>query len=92
VPVCDLAPILHGLGLSRHTIEPAPTPALDASTTLGPAPSEPPLALARRLGLTIYTYTFADEPDALARFFHTHQVDALFTDNPDVALRARDAH
>lgn len=41
-------------------------------------------------GLLVVPYTFKDDEDEAHRFFHTHGVDGLFSDYPDVALRARD--
>jgi len=72
------AEFCHGLGPSRSLLED------DAGR------ARPLLARARELGLALYPYTFGDEPAATARFFHQHKVAGLFTDFPDVALRARD--
>lgn len=80
-----LAPILQGVGFPRGVIEKPPAPSADTP------PREAPLALARRLGLKVYMYTFADAPDAYAQFFRAHPIDALFADNPDVAIAARNA-
>ncbi len=84
--VTNMAPMLHGIGLSRHSIEPPPAPTPSPAA----APSEAPLDFARRLGLKVFTYTFTNEPENLARYISTHRIDALFTDNPDVARCARD--
>ncbi|MEM8710597.1 MAG: glycerophosphodiester phosphodiesterase family protein, partial [Planctomycetota bacterium] len=44
---------------------------------------------AHALGLAVIPYTFKDDEDATRRFFTEYGVDALFSDFPDVALRAR---
>jgi glycerophosphoryl diester phosphodiesterase len=71
------AAFCHGLGVNRKLIE-------DEHT------GEPLalLARSRELGLALYPYTFKDEPEAMARFFHEYGVAGLFTDYPGVARRA----
>lgn len=44
----------------------------------------------RKHGLSLYVWTLGDEPEATARLLHTHQVDGLFSDFPDVGVRARE--
>jgi len=46
---------------------------------------------AHALDLGVVPYTFADDEDETARFFAEYDVDALFSDFPDAALRARAA-
>lgn len=48
------------------------------------------VGMARGMGLAVIPYTFQDDEEEMARFFHTHGVDALFTDFPDAGLRARE--
>jgi len=69
----------HGLGINRKLIE-------DEAT------SEPLslLSIAHEMGLALYPYTFKDEPEAMARFYHEHGVAGLFSDFPGVARRAAD--
>ncbi|MEM1330893.1 MAG: glycerophosphodiester phosphodiesterase family protein [Planctomycetota bacterium] len=71
------AAFCHGLGPNRKLLE-------DESGR-----GSPFLGGVRTLGLALYPYTFKDEPEAMFRFFGTHRVEGLFTDNPDVGLRAR---
>lgn len=47
-------------------------------------------AFARAHGLALYVWTVGDEPEAAARLLHTHRVDGVFIDFPDVGVRARD--
>ncbi|MEM9800750.1 MAG: glycerophosphodiester phosphodiesterase family protein [Planctomycetota bacterium] len=47
------------------------------------------VAAAHDLGLGVIPYTFDDDEAETRRFFGEYGVDALFTDYPDVALRAR---
>ncbi len=44
---------------------------------------------AHRLQLAVIPYTFKDDEDEARRFFAKYNVDGLFSDFPDVALRAR---
>ncbi|QDV09806.1 Glycerophosphoryl diester phosphodiesterase precursor [Planctomycetes bacterium Poly30] len=44
---------------------------------------------AHELRLAVIPYTFKEDEDETRRFFQDHDVDALFSDFPDVALRAR---
>lgn len=71
--------VAQGLGPNRNLLENA-----DGSPT-------PLLAEAAARGLALYPYTFKDEPEATERFFHTHGVSGLFTDNPDVGVTAKNA-
>ncbi|MFI4882150.1 MAG: hypothetical protein ACIAQU_06150, partial [Phycisphaerales bacterium JB064] len=48
----------------------------------------PLLGKARELDLMLYPYTFKNEPEAMARFFHEYGVAGLFTDYPGVGRRA----
>ncbi len=43
-----------------------------------------------RRGLAVYPWTFKAEEAVMRRFFHRYGVDGLFTDNPDLGVRARD--
>jgi glycerophosphoryl diester phosphodiesterase len=70
------AAVCHGLGPNRRLLE---------DPTGRPLPL---LAEARRRGLALYPWTFTDDREAMARFFRTHRVEGLFTDNPDVGLQA----
>ncbi|MCC5785685.1 MAG: hypothetical protein JJU33_03170 [Phycisphaerales bacterium] len=79
----DTAAYLAGIGPSRKLIE------NDSESPT--AEGEALLELARELGLAVYPYTFCDDQAATARFFHRYKVDGVFTDFPDVALRAREA-
>ena len=72
------AAFCHGLGPNRKLLE-------DDS-----GQPTPLLARVREMGLALYPYTFKDEPEATARFFHEHKVDGLFTDFPGVGRRAAD--
>ncbi len=52
-----------------------------------------PTGLAGRIksrGLKLYSWTFKDDPEAMARFWTEHNCDGLFTDNPDIGVRTRD--
>ncbi len=42
-----------------------------------------------RRGLAVYPWTFKAEEAVMHRFFHRYGVDGLFTDNPDLGVRAR---
>lgn len=75
------ATFCHGLGVNRKLIE-------DPDTGL-PLPL---LARAHERGLALYPYTFKDEPQAMARFFHEHGVAGVFTDFPGMGRRAADGH
>lgn len=44
---------------------------------------------AHGVGLAVIPYTFKGDEDEARRFFAEHNVDGLFSDFPDVALRAR---
>ena len=44
---------------------------------------------AHRLNLAVIPYTFKEDEDEARRFFTEYNVDGLFSDFPDVALRAR---
>lgn len=71
------AAFCHGLGPSRKLLE--------DENTCEPLPL---LGKARELGLMLYPYTFKNEPEAMARFFHDYGVAGLFTDYPGVGRRA----
>jgi glycerophosphoryl diester phosphodiesterase len=43
-------------------------------------------------GLKVYPYTFSTDEAQTRRFFWAYGVDGLFSDNPDVAARARERH
>ncbi|MFI4915562.1 MAG: glycerophosphodiester phosphodiesterase family protein [Phycisphaerales bacterium JB060] len=73
------AAFCHGIGPSRKLLE-------DQNTS-EPLPL---LARARELGLMLYPYTFQNEPEAMARFFHDYGVAGLFTDFPGAGRRAAD--
>lgn len=68
------------IGPNRELIEPKPGAA---------APAMDVLAFARTHGLAVYPWTFGDESEATHRFFHTHGVDAVFIDFPDVGVKAK---
>lgn len=74
------AAFCHGIGPSRKLLEDEDTGA--------PLPL---LAMAHEKGLMLYPYTFKNEPEAIARFFHEYKVAGLFTDYPGVARRAAGA-
>lgn len=76
----EIAEVADGIGPSRKAVEPDRT-AEDRPSSL--------VAEAHQRGLAVFPYTFGNEPDAIARFFHLHGVDGLFTDYPDVAVAAR---
>lgn len=69
--------ICHGLGPNRSLLE----------TDGGQARRL--LVDAKERGLALYPWTFKDDEARTKRFFSRHKVDGLFTDNPDVAVRAR---
>lgn len=71
------ATFCHGLGPSRKLLE-------DEKT----GEPLPLLGKARELDLMLYPYTFKNEPEAMARFFHEYGVVGLFTDYPGVGRRA----
>ncbi|MEM8784028.1 MAG: glycerophosphodiester phosphodiesterase family protein [Planctomycetota bacterium] len=71
------AAVAHGLGPNRNLLED------DAGNP------KPLLERARVRGLALYPYTFKDEYDTMQRFFHIHNVEGLFTDNPDVGVLAK---
>ncbi len=41
-------------------------------------------------GLKVYPFTFNADAASTRRFYWTYGIDGLFTDNPDIAVRARD--
>jgi len=49
------------------------------------------VAACHKRGLKVYPYTFNKDEAATRRFFWEHGVDGLFSDFPDVAVRARNA-
>lgn len=73
------AAFCHGLGINRDLLE-------DENT----GQPLPLLQRAHEMGLALYPYTFKDEPEAMARFYHEHGVAGLFSDYPGVARRAAD--
>lgn len=73
------AAFCHGLGINRKLIE-------DEAT----GQPLPLLTKAHELGLMVYPYTFKNEPEAMARFFHEYGVAGLFTDFPGAGRRAAD--
>lgn len=44
---------------------------------------------AKAAGLKLYPWTFQNEPELMRRFFREFRVDGIFTDFPDVGIRAR---
>ncbi|MDX2146751.1 MAG: glycerophosphodiester phosphodiesterase family protein [Planctomycetota bacterium] len=44
---------------------------------------------AQRLGFVLYPWTFANDRDAMRRFFASYGIAGLFTDYPDVGVEAR---
>lgn len=72
--------VVQGLGVNRRIIE-----VDDARAAVDVR------AFAREHGLSLYVWTLGDEPDATARLLHTHRVDGVFIDFPDVGVRARGA-
>ncbi|MGP1273403.1 MAG: glycerophosphodiester phosphodiesterase family protein [Phycisphaerales bacterium] len=71
------AAVAHGLGPNRRLLED------DAGNP------KPLIERARSRSLALYPYTFKNEQDAMERFLHEHRVEGLFTDNPDVGVRAK---
>lgn len=67
----ELATWADGIGPSRRLIEPDDG-----------RPADDLVRAAHRRGLEVFPYTFADDVDAMRRFFDVHGVDGLFTDAP----------
>ena len=44
------------------------------------------------LGMRVVVWTLQNEPEEMSRFFHIYGVDGMFTDFPDVGLKAREDH
>lgn len=75
-----VAAFADGIGPSRKLIE---------TDDGGPGEDPDIIRRARARGLAVYPYTFGESVQRQRRFFRHHRVEGLFSDNPDIAVRAR---
>ena len=104
--LAEVATYANGLGPWKRMIVPTTGTDLNGDGTISAdeltiAPATSLIDDAHRAGLLVHPYTFRSEPNFLARGyggdpvaeylqFYALGVDGLFSDNPDVAVRARE--